>query len=91
MFVSIYGAATGNCSDLHVTRRHLCQQQHRCQDRSQDDATPLHGSFLAKGRTEGVLRDMPLKIVLNDNAGIIGAARFTLVQKAFSSNRKTVA
>jgi len=34
---------------------------------------------------------MPLKIVLNDNAGIIGAARFTLVQKAFSSNRKTVA
>jgi glucokinase len=41
-------------------------------------------SFLDKGRMESVLREMPVRIVLNDDAGIIGAARFTLVQKAFS-------
>ena len=35
-----------------------------------------------------VLRDMPVKIVLKDNAGIIGAARFTLVQKALSPKPK---
>jgi hypothetical protein len=31
---------------------------------------------------------MPVKIVLNDDSGIIGAARYTLIQKAFrSANR----
>jgi glucokinase len=30
-----------------------------------------------------LLEDMPVKVVLNDDAGIIGAARYTLVQKAF--------
>src|SRR5207302_1867047 len=40
-------------------------------------------SFLDKGRMEAVLKDMPVKIVLNDDCGIIGAARYTLVQKAF--------
>ena len=48
-------------------------------------------AFFDKGRVEAVLRDMPVKIVLNDDAGIIGAARFTLVQKAFSPKSKTVA
>jgi len=32
---------------------------------------------------EAVLKDMPVRIVLNDDCGIIGAARYTLVQKAF--------
>jgi glucokinase len=40
-------------------------------------------SFLDKGRMETVLRDMPVKIILNDDCGLIGCARYTLVQKAF--------
>jgi glucokinase len=40
-------------------------------------------SFLDKGRMETILKDMPVKIVANDDAGLIGAARYTLVQKAF--------
>ena len=40
-------------------------------------------AFLDKGRMESLLKDMPVKIVLNDDCGIIGAARYTLVQKAF--------
>ena len=40
-------------------------------------------SFLAKGRMQTLLNDMPVKIVLNDNSGMLGAARYTLIQKAF--------
>jgi glucokinase len=40
-------------------------------------------SFLDKGRLEVLLNDMPVKIVLNDDCGLSGAARYTLVQKAF--------
>ena len=42
-------------------------------------------SFLAKGRMESLLKDIPVKIVLNDNSGMLGAARYTLIQKAFRS------
>jgi len=34
---------------------------------------------------ETILKDMPVKIVANDDCGIVGAARYTLVQKAFGS------
>jgi glucokinase len=40
-------------------------------------------SFLDKGRMKTLLQEIPVKIVLNDDSGLIGAARFTLVQKAF--------
>jgi glucokinase len=40
-------------------------------------------AFLDKGRMEALLRDMPVKIIINDDCGLIGAARCTLVQKAF--------
>ncbi len=40
-------------------------------------------SFLDKGRMQSLLESVPVKIVLNDDSGLIGAARFTLIQKAF--------
>jgi len=40
-------------------------------------------SFLDKGRMEALLKDIAVKIVLNDDCGIIGAARYTLIEKAF--------
>jgi len=42
-------------------------------------------SFLDKGRMQSLLRDMPVKIVLNDDSGILGAARYTLIRKAFKT------
>jgi glucokinase len=45
-------------------------------------------SFLDKGRMETLLKDMPVKIVLNDDCGIIGAARYTLIQKAFRTSSR---
>ena len=48
----------------------------------------LMKSFLDKGSMTSLLQQMPVKIVLNDDSGIIGAARYTLIQKAFrSANR----
>ena len=35
---------------------------------------------------ETLLKEMPVKIVLNDDCGIIGAARYTLVKKAFRTS-----
>jgi glucokinase len=40
-------------------------------------------SFFNKGRMKPLLQEIPVKIVLNDDSGLIGAARFTLIQKAF--------
>jgi glucokinase len=40
-------------------------------------------SFLDKGRMKSLLETVPVKVVLNDDSGLIGAARFALVQKAF--------
>jgi len=42
-------------------------------------------SFLDKGRMGDLLKDMPVKIIVNDDCGLLGAARYTLVQKAFRS------
>jgi hypothetical protein len=32
---------------------------------------------------------MPVKIILNDDAGILGAARYTLIQKAFDRTSRS--
>jgi glucokinase len=41
-------------------------------------------AFVDKGRMAALLKDMPVKVILNDDCGLIGSARYTLVQKAFS-------
>jgi len=44
-------------------------------------------SFLDKGRMVPLLKEMPVTIVLNDDSGLIGAARYTLVEKAFKTKK----
>jgi glucokinase len=89
MFVSIYGAATGNCALNFMSRGGIFIGSSIAAKIAPKMTEPeFMQAFLDKGRMEAVLRDMPVKIVLNDDAGIIGAARFTLVEKAFASNRK---
>jgi glucokinase len=85
MFVSIYGAATGNCALNFMSRGGIFIGSSIAAKIVPKMKEPIFmQSFLDKGRMESVLREMPVRIVLNDDAGIIGAARFTLVQKAFS-------
>ncbi len=84
LFASILGAETGNCALRYMTTggifiggiiaaKNIAKLQ---------DAAFLH-AFLDKGRMESLLKDMPVKIITNDDCGLIGAARHTLVQKAF--------
>lgn len=84
LFVSIYGAICGDCSVSFMTRGGVFlggSIAAKNIKRMQDPA--FMKAFLDRGRMEPLLRDMPVKIVLNDDAGLIGAARYTLVQKAF--------
>jgi glucokinase len=88
MFVSIFGAETGNCALHYMTTGGIFiggSIAAKNVSRMQDQA--FMAAFLDKGRMASVLKDMPVKIVLNDDCGLIGAARFTLVQKAFGGAR----
>jgi glucokinase len=92
IFVGIYGAATGNCALNFMSRGGIFIGSSIAAKIVPEMKQPVFmEAFLDKGRMEAVLRDMPVKIVLNDDAGIIGAARFTLVEKAFAPRGKTVA
>ncbi len=86
IFVGVYGSETGNCAlnflatgGVFIGGNIAAKIVSRMQD-------PIFmNSFLNKGRMRSLLADIPVKIVLNDNSGIIGAARYTLIQKAFKS------
>jgi glucokinase len=84
MFVGIYGSEAGNCA-LHFMATGGVfiggSIAGKIAPRMKDPV--FMKSFLSKGRLGSLLTDIPVKIVLNDDAGIIGAARYTLVQKAF--------
>jgi glucokinase len=86
IFVSVFGAETGNCALHYMTTGGIFiggSIAAKIVPRMKD---PLFmESFLDKGRMEIILKDMPVKIVVNDDCGMIGAARYTLVQKAFRS------
>ncbi len=84
MFVSIYGAETGNCAlkFLSVGGMYIGGSIAAKILPLMRQPTFMK-AFLAKGRMEKLLREMPVKVVLNDDAGILGAAHYTLVQKAF--------
>jgi glucokinase len=92
IFVSVYGSETGNCAlsfmatgGVFIGGSIAAKIVPKMQD-------PIFmKSFLDKGRMRSLLSDMPVKIIVNDDAGIIGAARYTLIQKAFRPEKRTVA
>jgi glucokinase len=84
IFVSVFGAQTGNCALNYMATGGVFiggSIAAKIVPKMQDPI--FMQSFLEKGRMDALLKDMPVKIVLNDDCGIIGAARYTLVQKAF--------
>jgi glucokinase len=85
IFVSVFGAATGNCALNFMSTGGIFIGGVIAAKIAPKMKDPLFlESFLDKGRMETILKDMPVKIVANDDCGMIGAARYTLVQKAFS-------
>lgn len=92
IFVSVYGSETGNCAlnfmatgGVFIGGSIAAKIVPKMQD-------PLFmKSFLNKGRMQSLLADMPVKIIINDDTGLMGAARYTLIQKAFRTPQRTVA
>jgi glucokinase len=86
IFVGIYGSQTGDCAlnfmstgGIFIGGSIAAKIVPRMKD-------PIFmQSFLDKGRMQGLLQDMPVKIVLNDDSGILGVARYTLIRKAFKT------
>jgi glucokinase len=84
IFVSVFGAETGNCALHYMTTGGIFVGGSIVGKNVVKMKDPVFmESFLDKGRMETLLKDMPVKIILNDDCGLVGAARYTLVQKAF--------
>lgn len=85
-FVGIYGSQTGDCALTFMSTGGIFiggSIAAKIVPRMKDPI--FMRSFLDKGRMQGLLQDMPVKIVLNDDSGILGAARYTLIRKAFKT------
>ena len=92
IFVSVYGSMTGNCALNFMATGGVFIGGSIAAKIVPKMRDPIFmNSFLDKGRMRSILADMPVKIVLNDDAGIIGAARHTLIQKAFSRDKRAIA
>lgn len=88
IFVSAYGSETGNCALKFMATGGVFIGGSIAAKIVPKMLDPLFmKSFLDKGRMQALLSDMPVKIILNDDTGLIGAARYTLVQKAFRTEK----
>ncbi len=84
IFVAVFGAEAGNCALHYMSTGGIYIGGNIAASNVQAMNGPIFmQAFLDKGRMEALLKDMPVKIILNDDCGLIGAARQTLVQKAF--------
>jgi len=84
LFVSVYGSQTGDCALNFMSTGGIFIGGSIAAKNvpAMKDPAFMKG-FLNKGRMESLLRDIPVKIILNDDSGILGAARYTLIRKAF--------
>jgi glucokinase len=85
IFVSIFGSETGNCALKFMSTGGIFVTGIAGKIVPKMKEPVFLESFLNKGRMTTLLQDIPVKIVLNDDSGLLGAARYTLVQKAFGA------
>ncbi len=84
IFVSIFGAETGNCALRYMTTGGIfIAGVIAAKNVEKLKNAAFLQAFLDKGRMSSLLKDMPIRVILNDDCGLIGSARYTLVQKAF--------
>src|ERR1700682_6534701 len=89
IFVSIYGAETGNCALNFLSTGGIFIGGSVAAKNVPKMKDPIFmESFLDKGRMVHLLKEIPVTIVLNDDSGIIGAARYTLIEKAFRTAKR---
>jgi glucokinase len=83
IFVSVFGSEAGNCALKFLSMGGIYIAGIAAKIVSKMQEPIFMDAFLNKGRMKSLLQEMPVKIVLNDDSGLLGAARFALVQKAF--------
>ena len=92
IFVGVYGSETGNCAlNFLATGGAFIGGSIAAKIVPRMRDPVFMNSFLNKGRMCSLLADIPVKIVLNDDCGITGAARYTLIQKAFKNSTRASA
>lgn len=89
LFVSIYGAETGNVAlNFLSTGGIFIGGSVAAKNVAKMKEPSFMQAFLDKGRMVDLLKEMPVTIVLNDDSGLLGAARYTLIEKAFKSQKR---
>ena len=84
IFVSVYGAEAGNCALKFMSLGGIFIGGSIAAKNIPLMKRPeFLEAFFGKGRMRSLLEDIPVKIVLNDDAGLLGAARYACLQKAF--------
>jgi glucokinase len=83
IFVSVFGSEAGNCALKFMGTGGIFVAGIAGKIVPKLKEPAFMDSFLDKGRMTSLLEGVPVKVVLNDDSGLIGAARFALVQKAF--------
>ena len=84
IFVSVFGSEAGNCALKFMGTGGIYVAGIAGKIVAKMKEPAFIDAFLDKGRMCSLLEEIPVKIVLNEDSGLIGAARFTLVQKAFT-------
>src|SRR6202011_4696963 len=75
IFVSVYGAEAGNCALKFMSLGGIfIGGSIAAKNIPLMKAPDFLEAFVDKGRMRGLLQDVPVKIVLNDDAGLLGAA-----------------
>jgi glucokinase len=89
LFVSIYGAETGNVALNFLSTGGIFIGGSVAAKNVAKMKEPIFmEAFLNKGRMVSLLKEIPVTIVLNDGSGLIGAARYTLIEKAFKTQKR---
>ncbi|GAC1653601.1 MAG: glucokinase [Acidobacteriaceae bacterium] len=83
IFVSVFGSEAGNCALKFMSTGGVYVAGIAGKIVSKMKDGNFMEAFLSKGRMRNLLEEMPVRIILNEDSGLIGAARFTLIQKAF--------
>lgn len=86
IFVSVYGAEAGNCALKFMSLGGMFIGGSIAAKNIPLMKSPeFLEAFFDKGRMRSLLEDIPVRIVLNDDAGLLGAARYACIQKAFGA------
>jgi glucokinase len=86
IFASVYGAEAGNCALKFMSLGGIfIGGSIAAKNIPIMQGPEFLEAFFDKGRMRSLLEDIPVKIVLNDDAGLLGAARYACIQKAFGA------